>query len=38
LRVHLNYLLEIGYLIEEDNRYIMPNVEEIYLLLPLATV
>lgn len=38
LRVHLNYLLEIGYLIEEDNKYIMPNVEEIYLLLPLATV
>ena len=38
LRAHLKYLIEHGYVIDEDDRYILPNVEDIYLLLPLDTV
>ena len=37
-RAHLAYLIERGYVIEEENRYVLPNIEDIYLLLPLETI
>lgn len=37
-RAHLAYLIETKYLIEEEERYRLPNVESIYLLLPLPTL
>ena len=37
-RAHLRYLIDIGYVIEEEDKYILPNVEDIYLLLPLDTL
>ena len=37
-RAHLKYLIDIGYVIEEEDKYILPNVEDIYLLLPLDTL
>ena len=35
---HLKCLLETGYIIEEEDRYVLPNKEDMYLLIPLATV
>lgn len=35
---HLNYLIEQGYIIEEKDYYILPNKEQVYLLLPLETL
>ena len=37
-RAHLKYLIETGYVIEEDDAYILPDMEDIYLLLPLDTL
>lgn len=37
-KTHLKYLLESGYVVEEDYRYVLPNKEDIYLLIPLETV
>ena len=37
-RSHMAYLLESGYVIEESDRYVLPRMEEIYLLLPLNTI
>ena len=37
-RAHLNYLIESGYVVDEESRYVLPRMEEIYLLLPLATI
>lgn len=37
-RSHLKYLIETGYVVEEDDRYVLPNIEDIYLLLPLDTL
>lgn len=37
LRVHLNYLLDTGYLEDCGDEYHLPNKEEIYFLIPLET-
>ena len=34
----MKYLIDTGYVIEEKDRYILPNIEDIYLLLPLDTL
>jgi hypothetical protein len=38
LRTHLNYLIETGYIIDDDARYILPEMESIYFLIPLKTL
>lgn len=38
LRVHLKYLIERDYVIEEKDKYYLPLSEDIYLLIPLDTV
>jgi predicted transcriptional regulator len=38
LRTHLNYLIEKGYVIEEENSYRLPEMEDIYFLIPLKTL
>ena len=38
LRTHFNYLIESGYVIEENDRYILPQMENIYFLIPLPTL
>lgn len=38
LRVHLKYLIEQGYVVEEKDKYYLPLSEDIYLLIPLDTV
>jgi predicted transcriptional regulator len=38
LRNHLNYLIEKGYVIEEKDKYILPEMENIYFLIPLKTL
>lgn len=37
-RSHLAILIDKGYVIERDDVYILPEVEDIYLLLPLPTL
>ena len=37
-RAHLKYLIDAGYIIEERDRYILPKIENIYMLLPLETL
>ena len=37
-RAHLQYLIETGYVEDEGDHYVLPNIEEIYLLLPLETI
>lgn len=37
-RAHMKYLIDTGYVVEEKDRYILPNIEDIYLLLPLDTL
>ena len=37
-RAHMKYLIDTGYVIEEKDMYILPNIEDIYLLLPLDTL
>ena len=38
LRTHLNYLIEQGYLEDKGDRYILPEMENIYFLIPLKTL
>lgn len=38
LRNHLNYLIEQGYVQEEKDKYILPEMENIYFLIPLKTL
>lgn len=38
LRNHLNYLIEHGYVIDEGDKYILPEMENIYFLIPLKTL
>jgi len=37
---HLNYLIETGYVIDEKEKgqYYLPNIEDIYMMLPLDTI
>ena len=37
-RSHLQYLIETGYVEDHGDHYVLPNVEDIYLLLPLETI
>lgn len=37
-RSHLQYLLETGYVEDHGDHYVLPNIEDIYLLLPLETI
>lgn len=38
LRAHLQYLMDTGYVEDHGDHYVLPNIEEIYLLLPLETI
>lgn len=38
LAAHLKYLIERGYVVEEGDKYYLPNQEEIYFMLPLTTL
>ena len=38
LRVHLQYLIDTGYVLDKGDRYVLPNIEDIYLFLPLETI
>lgn len=38
LRTHINYLVEKNYLIKEKDKYILPNQEEIFFMIPLGTI
>ena len=37
-RSHLQYLIETGYVEDNGDHYVLPNIEDIYLLLPLETI
>lgn len=37
-RAHLQYLIDKGYVEDKENVYVLPNIEDIYLLLPLTTI
>ena len=38
LRAHLTYLIDQGYVIEKEDRYLLPQMENIYFLIPLKTL
>ena len=38
LRTNLAYLIKKGYVIEESDRYVLPEAENVYLLIPLKTL
>ena len=38
LRAHLTYLMEQGYVIKEGDDYVLPEMENIYFLIPLQTL
>lgn len=38
LRAHLQYLIDTGYVEDKGDKYELPNMEDIYLLLPLETI
>ena len=38
LRAHLNYLIAANYIVEQDDRYELPEMESIYFLIPLSTI
>lgn len=38
LRAHMAYLIETGYLIDNDDHYIVPRQEDIYFMIPLDTL
>ena len=38
LRGHLQYLINAGYIVEEENFFVLPNKEEFYFLIPLETI
>lgn len=37
-KAHLKYLLDYNYVIDDGDRFIFPNQEDVYLLLPLETL
>lgn len=37
-RVHRDYLIENGYLIDDGDKYILPRMEDIYFMIPLKTL
>ena len=37
-KTHLNYLIQNEYIKEEDDRFVLPEKEDIYFLIPLATL
>lgn len=37
-RNHFNYLIEKGYIIDGGDKYILPEMENIYFLIPLNTI
>ena len=37
-RTHLNYLIDNGYVVDREGAYYLPNVEEIYFMIPLETL
>ena len=38
LRIHLKYLIDQGYIIDKIDRYLFPNLEDFYQLIPLRTL
>ena len=38
LRVHLDYLSSVGLIVEEKDKYLLPDQEDIYFLIPLNTL
>lgn len=38
IRSHRDYLINQGYIIEEGDKYILPNKEEIFFMIPLNTL
>lgn len=38
LRNHLNYLIEQGYIEDREEKYVLPEMEDIYFLIPLKTI
>lgn len=38
LRTHLNYLIEQGYIQDTEDKYVLPEMEDIYFLIPLKTI
>ena len=38
LRTHLNYLIEQGYVQDTEDKYVLPELEDIYFLIPLKTI
>ena len=38
LRTHLNYLIEQGYIQDTEDKYVLPEMEDIYFLIPLRTI
>lgn len=38
LRAHLAYLIDKGFIVEEQDRYLLPEMENIYFLIPLETL
>lgn len=37
-RAHRDYLMSQGYIVEYDKYYVLPNKEEIFFMIPLATL
>lgn len=37
-RSHFNYLIEKGYIVDGGDKYILPEMENIYFLIPLNTI
>lgn len=37
-RTHLKYLIDQGYIIDNETEYYLPKKEDIYLLIPLETL
>lgn len=37
-RAHLNYLIEKGYIVDSGDKYVLPETEDIYFLIPLSTL
>lgn len=37
-RAHLQYLIKEGYIIEEEEKYVLPNKEDIFFMIPLETL
>ena len=37
-RTHRDYLIEHGYVVEEKDKYVLPNKEDMFLMIPLKTL